>query len=274
MRALLARQIDAKARPRPSSAENRPAIDPSEPILAVSPNFDRATDRRQPNHSTPNSDPKVRHTASPKSCRMCPEREIVAFALEPRQEVLDPWPQPPAEIIGEGVVHVENHDHLWASPLPDQHCCDFGIYRISRTPVEEGRKLEERRLFAACASQKSHPPQNRLPLRPWPNPGPASTDGHLEAGEGPADIGGGRSDVLGVSLPVLGGVAPREDRCVSPGRRPPPSVRMAGGLIKAGPGGVSWKHHFSIVARRASVPSWRVPSLAPENRRDRRGALG
>ena len=44
MRALLARQIDAKARPRPSSAENRPAIDPSEPILAVSPNFDRATD--------------------------------------------------------------------------------------------------------------------------------------------------------------------------------------------------------------------------------------
>ena len=64
MRALLARQIDAKARPRPSSAENRPAIDPSEPILAVSPNFDRATDRRQPNHSTPNSDPKVRHTAS------------------------------------------------------------------------------------------------------------------------------------------------------------------------------------------------------------------
>ena len=65
MRALLARQIDAKARPRPSSAENRPAIDPSEPILAVSPNFDRATDRRQPNHSTPNSDPKVRHTVSP-----------------------------------------------------------------------------------------------------------------------------------------------------------------------------------------------------------------
>ena len=65
MRALLARQIDAKARPRPSSAENRPAIDPSEPILAVSPNFDRATDRRQPNHSTPNSDPQVRHTASP-----------------------------------------------------------------------------------------------------------------------------------------------------------------------------------------------------------------
>ena len=62
---LLARQIDAKARPRPSSAENRPAIDPSEPILAVSPNFDRATDRRQ-DHSTPNSDPKVRHTASPK----------------------------------------------------------------------------------------------------------------------------------------------------------------------------------------------------------------
>ena len=65
MRALLARQIDAKARPRPSSAENRPAIDPSEPILAVSPNFDRATDRRQPNHSTPNSDPQVRQTASP-----------------------------------------------------------------------------------------------------------------------------------------------------------------------------------------------------------------
>ena len=64
MRALLARQIDAKARPRPSSAENRPAIDPSEPILAVSPNFDRATDRRQPNHSTPNSDPQVRQTAS------------------------------------------------------------------------------------------------------------------------------------------------------------------------------------------------------------------
>ena len=63
MRALLARQIDAKARPRPSSAENRPAIDPSEPILAVSPNFDRATDRRQPNHSTPNSDPQVRQTA-------------------------------------------------------------------------------------------------------------------------------------------------------------------------------------------------------------------
>ena len=62
MRALLARQIDAKARPRPSSAENRPAIDPSEPILAVSPNFDRATDRRQPNHSTPNSDPQVRQT--------------------------------------------------------------------------------------------------------------------------------------------------------------------------------------------------------------------
>ena len=47
------------ARPRPSSAENRPAIDPSEPILAVSPNFDRATDRRQPNHSTPNSDPQA-----------------------------------------------------------------------------------------------------------------------------------------------------------------------------------------------------------------------
>ena len=64
MRALLARQIDAKARPRPSSAENRPAIDPSEPILAVSPNFDRATDRRQPNHSTPNSDPQVRQTAN------------------------------------------------------------------------------------------------------------------------------------------------------------------------------------------------------------------
>ena len=63
VRALLARQIDAKARPRPSSAENRPAIDPSEPILAVSPNFDRATDRRQPNHSTPNSDPQVRQTA-------------------------------------------------------------------------------------------------------------------------------------------------------------------------------------------------------------------
>ena len=62
MRALLARQIDAKARPRPSSAENRPAIDPSEPILAVSPNFDRATDRRQRNHSTPNSDPQVRQT--------------------------------------------------------------------------------------------------------------------------------------------------------------------------------------------------------------------
>ena len=64
MRALLARQIDAKPRPRPSSAENRPAIDPSEPILAVSPNFDCATDRRQPNHSTPNSDPQVRQTAS------------------------------------------------------------------------------------------------------------------------------------------------------------------------------------------------------------------
>ena len=63
MRALLARQIDAKPRPRPSSAENRPAIDPSEPILAVSPNFDCATDRRQPNHSTPNSDPQVRQTA-------------------------------------------------------------------------------------------------------------------------------------------------------------------------------------------------------------------
>ena len=63
MRALLARQIDAKARPRPSSAENRPAIDPSEPILAVSPNFDRASDRRQRNHSTPKSNAQVRHTA-------------------------------------------------------------------------------------------------------------------------------------------------------------------------------------------------------------------
>ena len=45
MTALLARQVDPKARPRPVSAENRPAIDPSEPILAISPNFDRATER-------------------------------------------------------------------------------------------------------------------------------------------------------------------------------------------------------------------------------------
>jgi hypothetical protein len=45
MTALLALQVDAKARPPPSSAQNRLPIDPSEPILAVSPNFERATDR-------------------------------------------------------------------------------------------------------------------------------------------------------------------------------------------------------------------------------------
>ena len=45
MTALLALQIDAKTRPRPGSTEYRPPIDPPEPILAITPNFDRASDR-------------------------------------------------------------------------------------------------------------------------------------------------------------------------------------------------------------------------------------
>ncbi len=65
MTALLARQVEANVRPRPSSTEYRPPIDRSDPILAITPNFDRTIDRRLRNHSTPKSNPQVRQTANP-----------------------------------------------------------------------------------------------------------------------------------------------------------------------------------------------------------------
>ena len=62
--ALLARQAVQKPGHSPEASEIRRPIAPSEQILAVSPNFDRASDRRQRNHSTPKSNAQVRHTAS------------------------------------------------------------------------------------------------------------------------------------------------------------------------------------------------------------------
>jgi hypothetical protein len=70
IKALVATAAEGRRRRhdfRPAKAEApeiaRP-IDPSQPILAVSPNLDRTTDRRHRIHLTPKSKPQVQQTAS------------------------------------------------------------------------------------------------------------------------------------------------------------------------------------------------------------------